>query len=126
VRKLARDGIASKKSITQAICGLFQDTATYKPAVHAYSVIPDSLFYAYSANVDSFVMLSSFLENIAFCNTIVHLQSKFLLVLTNVLVKLVAILGVMKLCMQLCLYTMFCDTRSCAYLDSLGKFGFRA
>jgi len=49
VRKLARDGFASKKSITHAILGLFQKA--YKPA-----------FPAYSAIVDSFVIVSFFFE----------------------------------------------------------------
>jgi len=62
VRKLARDGIVSTRSITLAILGLFQEKIAYKPAFHAYSDILDSFFYAYSAIVDSFVIVSFFLE----------------------------------------------------------------
>ena len=47
VRKLSRDDFASKRSITHAILGLFQED--YKPACHAYSAI-----------VDSFVIVSFF------------------------------------------------------------------
>jgi len=61
VRKLARDGIASKRSITPAVLGLFQETMTYKQAFYAYSALLDSFFYAYSAIVDSFVIVA-FLE----------------------------------------------------------------
>jgi len=44
----------------------------------------------------------------------------------NVLVKLVAILSMIKPCT--CSYnrTLLLIPNSCAYLDSLGKFGFRA
>jgi len=51
VKKLARHGIASKRSITYTILGLFYETMTYKPPFHAYS-----------STVDSFVILSLFLE----------------------------------------------------------------
>jgi len=57
VRKLARDGAASKRSIIYAILSLFQKTMAYKPALHACS-----FSYAYSAIVDSFVKVSFFLE----------------------------------------------------------------
>jgi len=60
VWKLAGDGVASKRSITHAILGLFQET--YKPAFHIYRAILESFFYAYSAIVDSFVIASFFLE----------------------------------------------------------------
>jgi len=62
VRKLALDGIVSKRSITLVILGLFQETMAYKPAFYAYSAILDSFFYAYSAILDSFVIVSFFLE----------------------------------------------------------------
>jgi len=48
VRKLARDGIAPKRSITYAI--------------HAYSAILNSSFYAYSVVVDSFVIACFYVE----------------------------------------------------------------
>jgi len=35
VRKLARHGFASKRSITPARLGLFQETMAYKQAFHA-------------------------------------------------------------------------------------------
>jgi len=60
VRKLARGGVASKRSITHAILGLFQEA--YKPDFHIYRAILESFFYAYSAIVDSFVTVSFFLE----------------------------------------------------------------
>jgi len=47
MKKLARDDFASERSITHAILGLFQEA--YKPACHAYSAI-----------MDSFVMVSFF------------------------------------------------------------------
>jgi len=53
VTKLARDGFASKRSVTHAILGLFLEA--YKQA-----------FYAYRAIVDSFVIVSFFLTNIIF------------------------------------------------------------
>jgi len=56
VKKLARDGFASKRSITNAILGLFQEA--YKPAGHAYSAIVDSFFF--------------FMRNIIFCSIIVY------------------------------------------------------
>jgi len=62
VRNLARDGIVSKRSITHANFGLFQETMAYKPAFNAYNAILDSFFNPYSAIVDSFVIVSFFLE----------------------------------------------------------------
>ena len=62
VRILARDGIVSKRSITPAIVGWFQETMAYKQVFHACSAILDSFFYAYSAIVDSLVMVSFFLK----------------------------------------------------------------
>jgi len=56
MRKLTRDGVASKRSITYAILGLFYEMMGYKLAFHAYSAIVDSFFCAYSAFVDSFVL----------------------------------------------------------------------
>jgi len=55
MRKLARNCIASKRSIILTILDLFQETIAYKPAFHAYSTILDSFFNAYSAFVDSFM-----------------------------------------------------------------------
>ena len=49
VRKLACDGVASKRSITCAIRGLFQETMAYKPSFHAYNTILNSSVYTYSA-----------------------------------------------------------------------------
>ena len=60
MRKLARAGVASKRSITHAILGLSQEA--YKPAFHIYRAIQESLFYAYSDIVDSFTIVSFFLE----------------------------------------------------------------
>jgi len=60
VNKLARDGIASQRSITLTILGVFQEMMAYKPAFHAYSVILNSFVYAYSAIMDSFVIVSFF------------------------------------------------------------------
>jgi len=60
VRKLARDGVASKRSITHAILVLFEEA--YKPAIHIYRAILESFLYTYSAVVDSFVIVSFFLE----------------------------------------------------------------
>ena len=54
LRKLARDDVASKRSVTYAILGLLQETMAYKLAFHAYSANLDCLVYAYSAIVDSF------------------------------------------------------------------------
>jgi len=56
VRKLARNGVGSKRSITHAILGLFQEA--HKPAFHMYRTILESFVYAYSAIVDSFVIVS--------------------------------------------------------------------
>jgi len=45
----------------------------------------------------------------------------------NVLVKVVAIFGAINpVCLQLNLHTTFFLLRSCAHLNSLGKFGFQA
>jgi len=49
-------------SITPAILGLFQDTMAYKQVFHDHSAILDSFFYAYRAIVNSFVIVSFFLE----------------------------------------------------------------
>jgi len=54
VRKLARDGVASKRSITHAILGLFQEA--YKPAFQIYRAILESFFHAYSAIVNNFFL----------------------------------------------------------------------
>jgi len=54
VKKLALDGVASKRSITYAILGLFEETMAYKRGFHAYNTIQDSFFYSYSAIMDSF------------------------------------------------------------------------
>jgi len=64
VRKLARDGVASKRSITHWNLGLFQEA--YKPAFHSHRPILESFFYAYSAIVDSFAIVSFFRENNVF------------------------------------------------------------
>jgi len=48
------------QSLTHAILGLFKEA--YKPALHIYGAILESFFYAYSAIVDSFVIVSFFLE----------------------------------------------------------------
>jgi len=55
VRKLAHDGVASKRSITFAMLGLFQEA--YKPAFHIYRAVLESLFYVHSATVDSFLIV---------------------------------------------------------------------
>jgi len=44
-------------SITYSILGLFYETMAYKPTFHAYSLILNSSFYAYSAIVDNFVIV---------------------------------------------------------------------
>jgi len=62
MRKFARDGIASKRSISPTILGVFQETVAYKQAFLAYSPVVDSFFLAYTAIVDSFVIVSLFLE----------------------------------------------------------------
>ena len=54
MRKLARDGVASKRSITHAILGLFQEA--YKPAFHIYRAILESFFHAYSDIVNNFFL----------------------------------------------------------------------
>jgi len=53
-RKLARDDVASKRSITSTIPDLFQETMACKRAFHANGVFLDSFFYTCSAIVDSF------------------------------------------------------------------------
>jgi len=42
--------------------GLFYETMTYKLVFHACSSILDSSFYVYSAIMDSFVIVSLFIE----------------------------------------------------------------
>jgi len=91
VRKLARDGIALKRSIMYVILGLFQKMMARKPAFHVYSAMLDVFFYAYSAIVDSFVIVSFFLEKHYIPQYYRCLTSKVVLV-TNVLVKAVAIM----------------------------------
>ena len=95
----------------------------YKPTFSSLSAILDSFAYAYSAIADKFrgslslsweALYSAVLSLVCAC-------------LTNSLVKVVAILGVIKPCP--CSYTRmlrFLILRTCAYLDSLGKFSFRA
>jgi len=68
VSKLARDGVASKRSITHAILGLFQ--VAYKPAFHIYRAILESFFYAYSAIVDNLAIVFFFLRNITVSSTL--------------------------------------------------------
>ena len=63
-RKLARDGIASKRSITHAILGLFLETMTYTQAFHVCDAVLNSFFYAYSATADSLVIVSLFLRTL--------------------------------------------------------------
>ena len=62
VRKLARNGIASERSLTWFL--LCFEMMAYKLAFHAYNAILDSLFYDYSATVDSFMTVSFFLRNL--------------------------------------------------------------
>jgi len=76
VKKLARDGFASKRSITDAILGLFREA--YKPAFHIYRAVPESFFYVHSATVDSFVIVSFFLDKH-------HIPHSAVLSLTNLL-----------------------------------------
>ena len=58
VRKLARDGVASKGQSRTRF--LFQEA--YKLTFHLYRAILESFFYAYSAIVDDFVDSFFFLE----------------------------------------------------------------
>jgi len=51
-----------------------------KPAFHICRAILESFFYAYSAIVDSFVMVSFFLRKITFRSIIVDRQIRFVLV----------------------------------------------
>jgi len=69
VRKLASDGVTSKRSITHAILALFEET--YKPAFKICRSILEGFFYAYRVIVDSFVTVSFFLTNIAVRSIIV-------------------------------------------------------
>jgi len=62
VRKLAHDGVASKRSISYVIRGLFQEMMAYKPDFHACSAILDKFFDASSTIVDSYVIAPFFLE----------------------------------------------------------------
>ena len=62
MRKLAHDGVASKRSSIRAILDLFQEA--YKPDFRIYRAILESFCYAYSAIVDSFVIVSFFLERL--------------------------------------------------------------
>ena len=111
MKKLARDDFASKRSITHAILGLFQEA--YWPAFHASSAI-----------VDSFVIVSFFLEK--------HYIQQYYRLLTcytfvpdyaNVLVKVVVTLGVINRApAAIPEHNVFLLLRSCAYLYYLGKF----
>jgi len=44
VRRLASDGVASRRSITYAIFGWFQEMTPYQPVFQAYSAILDRFF----------------------------------------------------------------------------------
>jgi len=66
VRKLARNRVASKRSLTYANLGLFEETMTYNPAFHANNAVLNIFFYAYSDIVDSFVIVYFLLRNITF------------------------------------------------------------
>ena len=67
----------------------------YKPAFHIYRAILESFFYAYSAIVDSFVIVSLCLEK-HFRNITVDQHATFVPDYANVLVKVVAIFGVIN------------------------------
>jgi len=93
VRKLARDGVASKRSSTHATLCLFQEA--HKLAFHACSAILESFFYACSDIVDSFV-IAFFVKNIIFCSIIVDKHAMFVPDYANVLVKVFAFVGVIN------------------------------
>jgi len=84
VRKLARDGIAPKRSITYAI--------------HAYSAILNSSFYAYSVVVDSFVIACFYVEKHCIPQYYHWLKSCVCAYLSLCFGKVIAILGVIKSC----------------------------
>ena len=100
----------------------------YKPPFRIYRSILESFFYvSYSAIVDSFVMVSFFLEKPDIpqyyrwltCYVCARLYQRF--------VQGVCYFRCDKPCT--CNYTWpqhFLLLRSCAYLNSLGKFGFQA
>jgi len=88
----------------------------YKLAFRAYSAIRDTFFYAHSANVDSFMIVSFLLRNITF-------RSK-----GHCFGQGDCYFGYVKTVQPTC------NTRTlrfsipciCSYLDSPDKFGFRA
>ena len=102
----------------------------YKPFFHDYSAILDSFVHAYSAIEYSFMPVAFFLEKRCILQYYRWLrkQAMFVLVETNVLLKVVTIFGCDKiLYLQLFQYTMFFDTPHLRIsYDSVSKFGFLA
>jgi len=98
----------------------------YNLAFHAYRAILNRSFYAYSAIVDSFVVVFFKLRSITFCSISTDQQAEFAC-LSQFFGQGYCYFGCDKaVYLQLYPYTTFFDTRSCGYLDSLGKFGLRA
>jgi len=127
VRKLARDCVVSKRSIIKAILRLFQEA--YKLAFHAHIAMLKSFFCACSAIVDSFVIVSFFLEKYY-----IRQFYRGLTVTYYVCARLCQCFGQFGCYFGCdkpwtCSYTRkqrFLLLCSCTYLNSLGKFGFRA
>jgi len=100
---------------------------TYKSSFHIYTAILQSFFYAYSAIVDSFVIISFFLEK--YC-----IPQNYRWLTCYVCARLCQCFGQCGWyfrCNKPCSYNYTCTQRvlllrSCAYLNSLGKFGFQA
>jgi len=69
VTKLARDGVASKRSITYAILGLFYKTMAFQPAFHA---IAQSQIASFQSNRGYFRDSLFILRNITFRNIIIY------------------------------------------------------
>jgi len=100
----------------------------HKPAFHAYSAILDSFFCAYCAIVDSFVIASFFWETLH--SAVVSLTNKLSLCLFKPMFWLRWLLfwvwsNRVPAATVYPYATVLIIPRSCAYLDSLGKFGFR-
>ena len=128
VRKLSHYGIALKRSITYAIFRLCWETMAYNPAFHAYSTILNSSFHAYGAIVDGFVIFCFYVEK--------HCIPHYYHWLSNLVCACLSWCFGQGDCYSMVVITSctcsynrtlhFLIPRSCVYLHSLGKFGFRA
>ena len=114
MRKLARDGFASKRSVTHAILGLFQKA--YKSVCHAYSAIVDCfVIVSFFTWETLYSAVLSFNNMLRLCQIMPMFWSRCSL-----------FWGDKPFTFSYTRTQRFLLLRSCAYPNSFSKFGFPA